>query len=144
MNGVTAVGGQETQGGNMSKPSPPTERFRSHKLTNAKVKLVWGGLFARSSYVLQEGENWIGRWSEEEPSDVKVKDDYLSRRSACIEVIRQERGSLFKFTVKRATNPVKVNGKRIEVDDSIYLNFDDRIEMGNTVFVLKQVKQKKA
>ena len=67
----------------------------------------------------------------------------MSRRSACIEVIRKNGESLFKFTVKRSTNPVKVNGKEIESEQCIYLNYDDSIEMGNTTFFVKKGKSTK-
>lgn len=121
------------------QPKPKTERFRGHKV-KSNARIVWGGLISRKSCDLHEGENWIGRWNAEEPSDIMVKDQYMSRRSVVIEVIRQNDEFLFKFTVKRCSNPVSVNGKKIEEGQSIYLNFEDRIEMGDTMLFFKKAK----
>jgi DNA-directed RNA polymerase subunit RPC12/RpoP len=131
------------QHANNEAPKRTTERFGGHANKAVEAKIVWGGLLSRKSYCLKEGNNWIGRWDVDEPSDIMVKDDYMSRRSACIEVIRKNGESLFKFTVKRSTNPVKVNGKEIESEQCIYLNYDDSIEMGNTTFFVKKGKSTK-
>ena len=123
-------------------PKITTERFGGHAKKMIGAKIVWGGLLSRKTYELKDGENWIGRWDDEECSDIMVKDEYMSRKSACIEVIRKSGEILFRFTVSRSTNPVKVNGKVIEVEQCIYLNYEDQIEMGNTTFFVKKVKTK--
>ena len=131
--------GESQQG---KTPKPPTERFvpSSGQKQNVNAKIVWGGLFSRKSYILRDGDNWIGRMDNEEPSDIMVKDQYMSRRSAHIQVIRQKGEMLFKFIVEHCTNSVKVNGKAIEQGQCIYLNYEDRIEMGTTTFFVKKVK----
>lgn len=121
-------------------PKPKTERIGGRAKVKVNARIVWGGLISRKSYNLREGDNWIGRWNAEEPSDIMVKDDFMSRRSAVVNVIRQNNEYLFKFTVKRATNSVKVNGKIIEEEQAIYLNYEDRIEMGNTTLFVKKAK----
>lgn len=132
---------QQPDNSQTPQPKPKTERFNGHKVkSNARIQ--WGGLISRKSCDLHEGENWIGRWDAEEPSDIMVKDQYMSRRSVLIEVIRQNDEFLFKFTVKRCSNPVSVNGKKIEEGQCIYLNFEDRIEMGDTMLFIKKAKNK--
>lgn len=103
-----------------------------------EAKLVWGGLLSKKSYVLKIGENWIGRQDSSEVSDIMVKDDYMSRKSVCIDVSCQRGQFFFKLTVVNATNPVKVNGKTYQKGQSIYLNYEDYIFMGKTTFYVKK------
>ena len=119
--------------------APMTDVFSNPK-AKINAKIVWGGVFTRKSYLLRLGENWIGRWDENEKSDIMVKDRFMSLRSACIEVIEQNNGFIFKFMIKKSTNPVKVNGNIIGPDQSIYLNYEDHIDMGVTHFIFKSVK----
>ncbi len=123
----------------VEKPKRKTVRFRdsSHNLTNGK--LVWGSFLMRKNYMLKVGENWIGRQDREDASDLMLKDEYMSRRSACLEVSQWKDDYSFKFTVHKACNPVKVNGRILEEGQSIYLNFNDYIEMGRTRFFFKEV-----
>ena len=132
----------KTQDSGNVLPKKATERFGGHSKKTVSAKIVWGGLLSRKTYELKDGENWIGRWDDEERSDIMVKDEYMSRRSACIEVVRKSGEVLFRFTVNRSTNPVKVNGKVIDPEQCIYLNYEDRIEMGNTNFFVKKIKTK--
>ena len=103
-----------------------------------EAKLVWGGILSKKSYVLKIGENWIGRQDSNETADIMVKDDYMSRRSVCIDVSCQRGQFFFKLTVVNATNPVKVNGKTYQKGQSIYLNYEDYIFMGKTTFYVKK------
>lgn len=123
------------------KSSVVTERFRFRKGKMINGKLVWGGLFSRKSYILHEGENYIGREDKDLPSDVSLKDDYASRRSIKIEVLPGNKGNSFKLTVENATNPILVNGQSMAVGNSVYLNFGDTIVLGNTTIIFKEAKK---
>ena len=103
-------------------------------------KFVWGGFFKKKSYVLKEGANYIGRTDMECPSDMMIDDDYASRRSVKVEVEKGVKGYLFKLTVVNATNSVLYNGKSLEAEHSIYLNYGDIITLGNTKITFKPVK----
>ncbi len=117
-----------------------TDDYRKeHKKVNAKI--VWGGLFDRKSYKLKNGENWISRWDEGIDAEIMVKDKFMSKRSACIEVLNKGGQFVFKFTVHRSLNPVKVNNNIIESGQSIFLNYEDSIYMGKTLFIIKQIKK---
>ena len=118
-----------------------TERIRNRKEKLVNGKLVWGGLFSRKTYVLHQGENYIGRNDIDLPSDVSLKDEYASRRSIKIEVIPGNKGNSFKLTVENATNPILVNGQSQAVGNCVYLNFGDTIVLGNTTLIFKEAKK---
>ena len=121
--------------GGMKQPTPP---WWDVKIYNAKI--CWGGLLTRKQYSLQIGENWIGRKDKEQPSDVNVKDRFMSRRSVCIEVTRVGENYIFKMTVHNATNPVTYMGMELKVGQSVFLNYDDIFLLGDTVFQLKKIQ----
>ncbi len=123
------------------KSSVVTERVRIRKGKMINGKLVWGGLFSRKSYILHEGENYIGREDKDLPSDVSLKDDYASRRSIKIEVLPGNKGNSFKLTVENATNPILVNGQSLPVGSGVFLNFGDTIVLGNTTITFKEAKK---
>lgn len=104
-------------------------------------KLVWGNMFSRKSYTLHEGENYIGRFDQENPSDVSIHDEYVSRRSILIEVENTPKGYTYKLIVMKCTNPVLINGQAQEVGNSLYLNYGDTIRVGNTILALKPEKK---
>lgn len=120
-------------------PSKPTEKVNVPMGKNIQVsaKLVWGSFFSRKSYVLREGENYIGRNDRDVPSDVNIDDDYVSRRSILIEVIKAPKGFTYKLTVKKCTNPVLINGQAQKEGNSMYLNYGDTILVGNTTLSFK-------
>ena len=105
-------------------------------------KLVWHKYLIPHKYVLHDGANTIGRVDEEEPSDLSVKDRFISRKSAIVEVINTvEMGTIYRFLLKKTKNPVFVNKRQMKIGESIYLKFGDVIKMGNTVFKFKEVKK---
>ncbi len=114
-----------------------TPFFPSRQVYNAKI--CWGGLLNKKVYELRDGENWIGRKDKELPSDISVKDDYMSRQSVCIERKVNQGTYTFKMTVRKASNPVYVNGRQIDVDETIFLNYDDVIKLGETTFTVKKI-----
>lgn len=118
-----------------------TQKLRIGKNIQSSGRIVWGGILSRKSYTLHEGENYIGRNDQENPSDVSINDEYVSRRSILIEVEKVEKGYTYKLTVKKCTNPVLINGQEQEVGNSIYLNFGDTIHVGNTALAFKPVKK---
>lgn len=118
-----------------------TQRVKSSSRNQVNGKIVWGGLLFRKKYVLKEGENWIGRLDKEDRSEIMVNDEFMSRRSACVEVIRKNGEYVFKFSVVRAYNPVKVNGKTLREGQVVYLNYEDYIVMGATTLFFKKAKK---
>lgn len=103
--------------------------------------LTWGNIFRRKKCVLSEGTYTLGRRDSDYPSDIQFDDDEMSRRSVLLEVIRKPDGFYYKLTVKKATNPVLYNNKVLDVDESVYMNFDDAFQMGRTVIHFKKVEK---
>lgn len=111
----------------------PTEKFSKHKKNGKRRGIIkWGIWPFNHSYVLTEGINTIGREDEEKPSDIQIKDEYVSRRSVSIDVQDSGNGYLFKFFVRKALNPVYVNGHEHEEGTSVFLNEGDTIRLGST------------
>lgn len=109
----------------------PTEKFAKRKKNKRNGIISWGTWPFKHSYVLSKGSNTIGREDAEEPSDIQLKDSYVSRRSINIEVLDSGTGYLFKLTVIKATNPVYINGQEHDEGTSIYLNDGDTIHLGS-------------
>lgn len=109
----------------------------SQSILKAKLQLVWGD----ESYSLHTGQNWIGRTDWEILSDVMVDDEYMSRRSAYIEVNELDNKHTCSFVLQRSTNQVTVDGKNIHAGERVRLNIGNKISMGNTVFELKAIEK---
>lgn len=126
---------------NEEKKTSITEKYvGSYSKTNAK--LVWGGIFNRKSFCINSVREYsIGRTDDIERSDISINDEYASRRSAVIKVIPKAGSCMYQFTVKKASNPVLVNGKALESGESIYLNYGDTILMGETTLTFSQNKK---
>ncbi len=137
----TDSGAEETSNNN-----PKEEPESGHTVINNKKHLLpgelsWGNIFKRKHYPLSEGIITIGRKDDKRSSDIEFKDLEMSRQSVELEVIHhEERGYLFKLTVKNALNPVLHNNRPLDVNDSIYLNYGDSIQLGNTVIQFNKQK----
>lgn len=86
-------------------------------------------------FKLKEGKQTIGRFDEDVPSDISVKNDSsMSRRSIMIDVIPSMKGYIFKLNVLKATNPVLINNNPLLPGEAVSLNFGDIILLGKTKF----------
>lgn len=96
--------------------------------------ITWFGL-RNQRYQLHEGTTIIGRYDEDDTSDIMIKgDETMSRRSVAI-IIEEEQGIFdYKMKVLNATNKVKVNDQPIKVGDEVYLDMGDIIMLGNSKF----------
>ena len=96
------------------------------------------GLFSRAlRHTLHEGDNTIGRADTDQPSDIQLKDNSVSRRSATIHVSRSPEGLLYRIAVNKATNPVIINGKPVHEGEAIFLKKGDTLQMGKTKLKLE-------
>lgn len=117
----------------------PTIRGRLRG-NNSLGMLSWGKLFLRKKHILCEGKTLIGRCDPDRPSDIEFKDKKMSRQSVEIDVSKNENGYFFKLTVRKAMNPVYVNYKELAEGESIYLKYNDCIQLGNTLINFTKVK----
>lgn len=116
--------------------------FRQRKKTGAVLTHggMFGGHLKGKAEPLYEGVNTVGRNDNQEPSDINLDDDYVSRRS--IEIIALKApgnsGYSFRLTVHKASNGVYVNGKRLETGEQVYLQYGDKIKLGKTTLTFKK------
>lgn len=119
-----------------------THVFKTQQGNRSVGELTWGGILKPKRAKLQADSCMIiGRQDDDMPSDISVNDQYMSRQSAKLETIRTDKGYMFKFTVKNASNPVFVNGSQLLCGNSIYLNYGDTIILGKTRFTFRKSKK---
>ena len=96
--------------------------------------ITWFGL-RNQRFQLYEGTTTIGRYDEDDTSDIMIRgDETMSRRSVAI-IIEEEDGIFdYKLKVLNATNKVKVNDQRVKEGSVVYLDFGDIIMLGNSKF----------
>lgn len=95
-------------------------------------------LLSDKIYPLRDGANTIGMKDEHLSSDIMIDDKAISRRSVTLTSERLDNGKYrYLFTLKRTTNPVRLNGKEVAVGTSLYIEPDTVIELGRTKLTLK-------
>ena len=106
----------------------------------AGAVLVYGNILHRQKKDLYYGHNVIGRLDKEKPSDIQIDDPFISRCSVDISVRRAPDGSgnVFRLQVLQTRNPIYVNNKQIQVNEQVYLNYNDKLKLGNTLMTLKK------
>lgn len=106
----------------------------------AGAVLVYGNILHRQKKDLYYGHNVIGRLDKEKPSDIQIDDPFISRCSVDISVRRAPDGSgnVFRLQVLQTRNPIYVNNKLIQVNEQVYLNYNDKLKLGNTLMTLKK------
>lgn len=113
-------------------PTYIVKGFDTSKVIGGKIVIVKKWRFNKS-FPLKEGNNVIGRFDREFPSDISIHDDVsVSRRSIEIQVRKSEKGYFFKLKVLKATNPVIINNVQYMDGEAVSLNFGDRIIVGRT------------
>ena len=123
--------------------SRPTEPSIIKNGLIGKLRQKGRFLFPPVEYTLQVGKNIIGRYDKDKKSDINRRwDRFMSRRSAEITVIPSEnqKGYLYQFKVLNATNKVFLNKKEIGKDESVYLKYDDVIQLGRTKLTFVETK----
>lgn len=90
------------------------------------------------SFQLHEGAQTVGRADVNVRSDININDQYMSRRSIEIVMKLTNEGYRFSIEVLKCTNPVLINGKVIEPGMREFLNFNDEITVGHTLFRLEK------
>lgn len=128
---------------NEEKKFLPTDKLEKRKKDLRKGYFQWGIWPFRHSYMLNVGCNTIGRLDDDCPSDIQLKDTYVSRRSVDVKVTESPQGYTFQLSVKKATNPIYVNGKEHAEGTSVYLNNGDTVVLGATKlrFCLEEKKK---
>lgn len=112
----------------------PTVPIAPAPLANGKLVLLKKG-WLNKTYPLPVGKHTIGRYDNNEKSEIMVANDSsMSRRSVEIDVSNTGNGLRFKMTVLKATNPVLHNNQALTAGEAVSLNFGDSIILGKTKF----------
>ncbi len=123
------------------KTTEVVSNTESVQMYEGRLVMLRYGLFNKN-FALRQGRNIIGRYDEDAPSDISVKNDSnMSRRSVEIDVSYTDRGYMFRLTVLNATNPVLHNDKPLMRGESVSLNFGDSIVMGKTRFRFEKIEK---
>lgn len=99
-----------------------------------------GSLFFQSEeYSLHKGINTIGRKAKTGHAEVQISEDlYMSRQHASITIKEGHNGLEHLLKPTNPKNPIKVNGKPIENDDVIVLQWGDRLTFGHTELIFER------
>ncbi len=94
-------------------------------------------MYSGQSYMLQEGENIIGRMTYREPPKATVPivtgDMGFSRAHLIIRVVKAPDGYYHAFAYNASNmNPTMINGVRLEAEDQIGLKDGDIIQASST------------
>lgn len=98
-----------------------------------------GSLFFQSEeYSLHKGVNTIGRKAKTSHAEVQISEDkYMSRQHAIITVKEGKNGFEHLLQPTNPKNPIKINGRYIENDDVIFLQWGDRLTFGHTELIFE-------
>lgn len=137
--------GSSSDGKSEEKPSKNQHTVDIKNFLSNPARLVikrFGGL-KKEKYTLKTGNNIVGRQDDNEPSDFNINsDNSMSRRSIDI-YVDKEVGIGYKFQLKvlRSTNPVMHNGRALNVGDSLYLRYGDKIVLGTTTIFFEEISK---
>ena len=113
------------------KPVRPKRQIRGRAFL---THIRWLGLY-NQKYPLYGGKTIVGRYDEENQSDIAIKGDIMmSRRSIAISIEDEDGEFVFKLKVLRAANPVKVNDIQIKEGHTTYIENGDIILLGKSKF----------
>lgn len=95
---------------------------------------------------LRKGSQILGRLAESKKADLQIgsinySDPYMSRLSVKIDIIETSRGIEHHLVDVGSTNPIKVNGKKINPGDVVVLNFGDKLTLGRTDLILEETNE---
>ena len=99
-----------------------------------------GSLFYQNEeYSLHKGVNTIGRKAKTGHAEVQISEDrYMSRQHASITIKEGHNGLEHLLQPTNPKNPIKVNGKPIENEDVIVLQWGDRLTFGHTELIFER------
>lgn len=115
--------------------TPPSEPQQVLKPTNARLR--WGLKNNKQEVILMDGSTTIGRTDPEFPSDIEFADSEMSRQSVRIDAVPSGGTTTFTLTVQKSTNPVLVNGRRLQIGGSAILTNGSTIHLGRTTLVFR-------
>lgn len=104
---------------------------------SVNARLRWGSRINRQEAKITNLTTIIGRADSEYHSDIEFADEEMSRRSVRIDAIPSLNDTVFTLTVQKSTNPVMVNGRKVENGESVQLPNGSTILLGKTTLVFR-------
>lgn len=108
--------------------------FDGGGMQRGKLVQIRGFLRTNVSHPLKMGDNIIGQYDLEKPSNIMIKDNTISRQSVNIKVDYDEGTLDYRLCLLRSKNPVLLNGNPVQLGEERYLKFGDTIVLGQTNF----------
>ncbi len=91
---------------------------------------------------LKLGQNVIGRIAQSGKADIQIThDEYMSRRHVMIDVVKTAHGIEHHLVEINSKNIVMLNGRPIQRNDVLKLNFGDRLTLGKTDIYLEETDE---
>lgn len=132
------AGHAAAKGGGIGDPA--TTVISNYNTDMGQMRVVQNGQI----FELKMGSQVVGRLATSGQADLQIgidknTDPFMSRRNAQIDVVRNERkGILHKLVCMKTTNPVLLNGNKVNEGDVVFLKFGDRLTLGKTDVVLEK------
>lgn len=96
------------------------------------------------TYELYEGDNILGRPTNDNSVDVPIANDrYVSRKHCCIQVVGSHSQWQYLLFDKGSTNGTYLNTEKLKSQDQMYLVEGDTVQAGRTKFVFKSAQKSK-
>ena len=91
---------------------------------------------------LKMGTNVIGRIAQSGKADIQItQDPYMSRRHLQIDVVKTAHGIEHHLVEINSKNIIVLNGKPIQRNDILMLNFGDKLTLGKTDIYLEETDE---
>ena len=91
---------------------------------------------------LKMGPNVIGRIAQSGKADIQItQDPYMSRRHLQIDVVKTVHGIEHHLVEINSKNIIVLNGKPIQRNDILMLNFGDKLTLGKTDVYLEEMDE---
>ena len=91
---------------------------------------------------LKMGPNVIGRIAQSGKADIQItQDPYMSRRHLQIDVVKTVHGIEHHLVEINSKNIIVLNGKPIQRNDILMLNFGDKLTLGKTDIYLEETDE---
>lgn len=91
---------------------------------------------------LKMGTNVIGRIAQSGKADIQItQDPYMSRRHLQIDVVKTAHGIEHHLVEINSKNIIVLNGKPIQRNDILVLNFGDKLTLGKTDVYLEETDE---
>lgn len=127
------------QGGYGADDEPTQVNFHASENKHGTIGSLYIG---NKEFALKKGQTLIGRLASTSDADMQIptNDQYMSRRHAYIMV--QETNGRIEHLLRaaRPKNPIKINGKVLDQEDIVVLNWGDRLMFGHTEIVFERPK----